>query len=711
MATLPDINSIITKFSNSPFANDIDNKRLFNFFENYILSDNCLYHMELVNNHFYQKLSRDREYLCFDEFKQQLYSKIKFFLTQHIREIRNNIRMRCRINQIDIKYITDFIKKYNIKIKKLDSILNHFKIDEEKIYTPNKYWGNSSIIQMGIHILYNVLLTDNSLNQILQNAINCENNNENVIKHIRIFTNYMKIFSQYGHSYKIYLDMIDELLLQNKPTFYCDNTSNIYSIYNFKLMFNYLNEINKNYYTVLTDKKFNLNEKFDINIKTLNDILVQIIDKQSINQLIVFFETYEQQLQKIIKYYNPDIYKLLTNFVRLETFQNFILYSQQVVKLCKNNECLTIIKIIAEQKFKEISDEEIKFCSNIINQNIKNKNVETNILIYSIFSRPSYEKYMDVFLQMIEQKLIERLVYYNVIQEYEDENIEVMKTYFSVKYLKKFTQILEDFDTSKKFQLVNEKSEYYKYTSNVFSLIVTRDIWNININSGCLKLSNNEDNEYTLPFSYKLRCENNRFIENNVNKHLIFYPHVGSVNITLECHTQDTNITMLPIQMLFFELFYETGIISKDLITTVLRLKFKDYDKKVLNHVINSFVESNIIIDLNHINVFELNLDYDKSRTLNLIEVYNNISNFEVIKEKQMKIELVYSREKILSTVFNHILKTKSYVLKDLVTEASKMIKHFPIKETLVATTIKQMKDRDYLTINDDTKLCEKIDF
>ena len=323
---------------------------------------------------------------------------------------------------------------------------------------------------------------------------------------------------------------------------------------------------------------------------------------------------------------------------------------------------------------------------------------------------------MDVFLQYSEEKLIERLVYYNfgedliIIRSHEDKNMELLNLYFKEKYLKKINIILKDFLFSSKFQLDNCKSKYYEYTKDVFSLIITRDIWNININSGCLKL-NNIDNKDTFPFSIKLMYENIRFIENNVNKHLIFYPHIGSVNITMGGRKQETNINMLPIQMLFFELFYENNILSKDLITTELRPKFKDYNKKVLCDVINSFIESNIIIDLNHINVFELNLDYNQKQDVNLIEIYNNIANVELIKEKQMKIELAYSREKVLSTVFNHILKTKSFFLNDLVINARKMIKHFSINDSLVTKTINQMKEKEYLTIDDETQLCKKIDF
>ena len=415
---------------------------------------------------------------------------------------------------------------------------------------------------------------------------------------------------------------------------------------------------------------------------------------------------------------------MFTNFINIDSFQNFIQYSLLVNKLFKQNkECLKIIKILVTTHFKEITDKEIKFCTNIINENIKNNNVEDSSLIYSIFSQSIYEKYIDVFLQYNEEKLIERLVYYNyaskIKPQNEDQNIELLNIYFKEKYLKKFNIILKDFLISQKFQLDNNKSKYYKYTKDIFSLIVTRDIWNININSGFLKLSysdtgttdNIEDDIDTVPFSHKLRCENNRFIETSVNKHLIFYPHIGSVNITCEGNKQETNITMLPIQMLFFELFYNSEILEKNLIITKLKPKFKSYNKKVLDDVINSFIESNIIIDLKHINVFQLNLDYNQQQDINLIEIYNNIANVEVIKENKMKMELAYSREKILSTVFNHILKTQSFVLNDLVLNAKKIIKHFSINDILVLKTIKQMEEKEYLTIDNDTQLCKKIDF
>jgi len=726
MTTLLDINNIITPFSNSPFINDTDNKLLFNFFENYILSDNFLYHINLVNDYFYQQIKINYNYELFKKFKDELYSKIKFYLTQYVKEIRNNIRMRCRINQIDIKYVLDFIKKYNTKIKNLDSILNHFKTPEEKLFIPNKFLGSSVIIELGIDILYNILLTDNSINQILNNTITCKdndaNNSEEVIKNIRTYTNYIKIFNQYGHKYKIYVDTIDDILLQNIPKLHT-NTSNIYDIYNFKIIYNYLNGINNKYYTILKDKKFYIQEKFINNNKILIKQLIKIISKQSINELSVFFKIYEQQLQKVITIY-PDMYKLFTNFINIDSFQNFIQYSLLVNKLFKQNkECLKIIKILVTTHFKEITDKEIKFCTNIINENIKNNNVEDSSLIYSIFSQSIYEKYIDVFLQYNEEKLIERLVYYNyaskIKPQNEDQNIELLNIYFKEKYLKKFNIILKDFLISQKFQLDNNKSKYYKYTKDIFSLIVTRDIWNININSGFLKLSysdtgttdNIEDDIVTVPFSHKLRCENNRFIENSVNKHLIFYPHIGSVNITCEGNKQETNITMLPIQMLFFELFYNSEILEKNLIITKLKPKFKSYNKKVLDDVINSFIESNIIIDLKHINVFQLNLDYNQQQDINLIEIYNNIANVEVIKENKMKMELAYSREKILSTVFNHILKTQSFVLNDLVLNAKKIIKHFSINDILVLKTIKQMEEKEYLTIDNDTQLCKKIDF
>lgn len=714
MNLLKDKHNIVTKLTNNYFEDSEDTGiKIFNFFENFIISDNILVHSDFLSNYIYYKKTNYPTWSLL--FKETLELKIKNYLSQYIKKIRNNIRISNKTNSIKLETINNIIKSFYYKLTKLDSMLYHFKCKKEFNHNYKKEWGNSNIIELGINILCNTLLVDNSINYILNIAITKEMN-----KDVFLFSKFIKIFSQYNFDYNIYVKIIDKIIFDNKPIFDIKIDLIIQKVYDFKNNVDYLNICSKRYNHILFDKKLNFNYNLDLILNYITDIFIDILKNLTINEILCFINTYSNKIRNII-ILKPKLYEITIDNIEFNSFKDFINFIDSFINIFHSTDNINnfpyenYLVIYCSCHFKELLTDDIKYCCEKINKNIINNKNKFNSVFYKLFNLDIYKKYLDIFIKYFEQNTIERLIYSsNFIEntiKINEEVLSLLVQYINISYLNNLVCIISDYKKSFDFNKIKD----------IFTLIVTKDIWDININSGnitkelilqdtCLNKDNtglNEDNH--LLFSKILINQNKIFNGSNKNKNLIFYPHIGSVNINFKGKKQNTNITMLPIQMLFLEIFNNKFKLPITFVLKLINKKLKMYDDNTIDNVISSFIHSDLVLEEK--NNFVLNLNYNKDKEINLIDIFHDISNFEVVKEEKILNEIIHSREKILSTVFNHIIKKNKRINKiDLIEEAVKIIKQFAILPELVDNTLDIMKKKEYI-YTDDSYYCKKIDF
>ena len=87
-----------------------------------------------------------------------------------------------------------------------------------------------------------------------------------------------------------------------------------------------------------------------------------------------------------------------------------------------------------------------------------------------------------------------------------------------------------------------------------------------------------------------------------------------------------------------------------------------------------------------------------------LIEIFLNTSEYPNIWEKQKEIELAHSRNEIINTVINHILKTCSKSKSELYCIVKKKITLFKLDENLFDKSLKYLIEMDYVILNENNE-------
>ena len=143
--------------------------------------------------------------------------------------------------------------------------------------------------------------------------------------------------------------------------------------------------------------------------------------------------------------------------------------------------------------------------------------------------------------------------------------------------------------------------------------------------------------------------------QNNNLKYLILYPHLGNVSVTFNSNKQNTNISMLPAHMFFLELFSNMRIRNINDSIRILNENLNNYSLGFIDTIIESFIISNIINKVG--DKYIINMEYEGVKNINLVNIFNQISSNDGIMIQKVYTEIAHTRENILSSVINHLMK------------------------------------------------------
>lgn len=701
VSKLYDRNNIILNINNNLINRNNCEDNIFKFFENYILTDNIILNYGLINYYFYKNSLTTT---IIDNIQEN----IKNNLIQYVKSQRKFYRNKLKTCIINIENVNEFIEKYYKKIKYINTTLHNFNfsIDNiEKKGTNLKKWGNSPIINTAIEVLCNNLLCDNTILKILEHSII---NDINIYK----FISFLKIFYHYNDNsepnqlldYVSYKNKIDNILKNIFKNNLCENEkffnmfdSTLNKIYIFKETIKYLKYINKNYYYVVFDKNFNMDytfsECFNLIINSLEDICKTL----SFNNLVTFLNTYIKEI-KYIKFIskNKDIERiLLDTSISKKSLMDFINYTSIIYEIFNYNSYPldNFINYYNTNIFKSFALSDIKSLMKVINKNILNNEISKNEFIYKFLGE---RKNLDEILKYLEINLIKRIIYFNSAYNTELRNFNMLTTYIKDSFNMQI--ILNDYAKSKTFIA----DEFYQ-PNKLQVYITTPEIWSINIDSGYLNLKNLciKDNIFT---EYIFSVDSG-YKAHNINKYLLFHSHIGKVDINFNSDYKKINIIMLPIQMIFFEMFENINSKDIDYCHKILESYLENYldkDNDIIDNVTNSFIRTNLILIKD--NFYVLNTKYNENDFINLIEVYNDIANTEVIIDKRIKEELAHSNDIIISTNINHYLKHNSNVVKnDIFNYCKENLPKINITLEIIDKVINNMIEKDYIKNQDNT--------
>jgi hypothetical protein len=429
-----------------------------------------------------------------------------------------------------------------------------------------------------------------------------------------------------------------------------------------------------NYYYITKNNPFNkLKEYITENIK-------KIFQTNDITFIKHFLITYFKEFVSLAEHIN--IESILSSFSPINTF-NYTLYCSSLYEIsliCNNDKFIKFTcKYIENNTNKYINTfEDIMCLADLINTDIINK--KQHKIYYTI---GNIIKNKDEFISAISQKLMERIIYTDIDIKIEEIHVFLLSV-FGNSALLKYKTILYDYRESIKFW--NDTCKF---------IITSLDAWKINHSTGYTnKIINTE--EFTSILCNKMFVFNNQ-INTNIEKRLIFYPHIGSVDIEIF----NRSITVLPAHMFCLELFisFDT-ILPYDLVFKKVKQNMTNYSDIFIKSIIDSLIGTILIKKPDDTLRITTNLKNDTS-IINMIEIFYNINNTKQIIFEEIKEELCHERETIIMANINHFIKIiDEIIIDDLYDLVKKNIKQFNVDIKLFSQTLYKMKKYDYIEIN-----------
>ena len=665
MALINDIRRII-----KPINNIDNNLNMDNILENLIVHNNITYNSFIFNHIVYSNKN--------DEMKENITNIIKRHLNSNIKNQRIHFRNQNKKNKLSIIDFNMYFDNIYKLISKLNGMFQHIIPNDINI---DKKWGNSILWYYAINVINNILINDS----IFKSSIN---NNGSKNPDIYRLNYYINIFSKYINStdfYSKFVENIDISLIEYidaKNTLYknsimLSNNSvdiNIININIFKTLHKYYMDCYSNYYYITKNNPFNkLKEYITENIK-------KIFQTNDITFIKHFLITYLKEFVSLTEHIN--IENILSSFFPINTL-NYILYccSLYEIAIISNNDKFNklLFKYIENNTNKYINTfEDIMCLADLINTDIINK--KQHKIYYTI---GNIIKNKDEFISAISQKLMERIIYTDIDIKIEELHVFLLSI-FGNSILLKYKTILYDYRESIKFW--NDTCKF---------IITSLDAWKINHSTGYTnKIINTE--EFTSILCNKMFVFNNQ-INTNIEKRLIFYPHIGSVDIEIYNHS----ITVLPAHMFCLELFisFDT-ILPYDLVFKKVKQNMTNYSDIFIKSIIDSLIGTILIKKPDDTLRITTNLKNDTS-IINMIDIFHHMNNTKQIIFEEIKEELCHERETIIMANINHFIKIiDEIIIDDLYDLVKKNIKQFNVDIKLFSQTLYKMKKYDYIEIN-----------
>jgi hypothetical protein len=229
--------------------------------------------------------------------------------------------------------------------------------------------------------------------------------------------------------------------------------------------------------------------------------------------------------------------------------------------------------------------------------------------------------------------------------------------------------------------VMNDIKETIKFESTEL-IVSTPHVWKINYAMGDVE---NLSNRF---YSNIITEASKKYTEKYMNRKLIYYPHMGMIDTTIN----GANVIMLPFHMFILEHFIMPGVkLTKDDIMN--KLKNMNYPDTVKHKIIDSLVIGEVLI---------LSGDYyyagEKISDVNLIEIFYNINTYELPTMQNMIVaDLAHERMDIVKSNINHFVKVKEYNEDDLYKLVSNNITIFKMTKELFIRALTNMEKNEYI--------------
>jgi hypothetical protein len=281
---------------------------------------------------------------------------------------------------------------------------------------------------------------------------------------------------------------------------------------------------------------------------------------------------------------------------------------------------------------------------------------------------------VDEFIALLAQKLIERFIYLEVSPPYSFETIETKYYDELVKVFKNNSKLLY------RYNVVWNDIKNNKYDV----IITTPHVWKTNYNMG------NNINFGSGSYSDKLKTIDMKYKNDNINKHLIYYPHMGMIDATIN----NGNVIMLPLHMFVLEQFTKPDTRFKK---EEINLSFLNYSDDIKNKIIDSLVIGNILLMSGEYYYANSNID-----DVNVIDIFYNINNRKQNTVREIMIDIAHERVDIVKANINSFLKQSSFTENELYIKVKNNIKIFNTSYELFTRAYTSMLDNEYIKMDGD---------
>lgn len=698
MSKLLDINNVIMPIDNRLKEELITN--IDNILENLIMDNNMIFNTYIFNHIIYNNNDINFE-------NKALNSCIKY-LNDYLKKQKQFFRVNNKKNKFNLSNVNDFINTFYKLVIRINSMMIHLKVNNlpnSTTVSNSPLWGSSPIINCSFQNLCLILLNDNIIESAL---IKCILEHEMIERNdvMYRFIQYINILNNYDKSIRPkILSLIDTIMVKTIPLCDFDIDNKLLQIYKFKSSYyHYNNNINK-YYYMKENKLGNTNDLFPKLILVISNNLDNIINMNDTIYLENFITIYRKILIEIYK--NIDIYNLLV-CKKIESFTSLISYYNKLYSLMifKEDRSEYIIANSIEQKLTYYNSIEN---INILVEKINRCIVEEKDYPQFLYLAGSKMKNKDHFIKSLCHKFMYRIIYCNNLDmesfALELKNYDMIQMYFNVKDYYHYTVIFDDYKSSISFNIHNTISQVSTNNIHMKMVIATLNIWRIN--HGDSHISDIKKNGIFTNILCDTFNSYNKTLKER-NQQIILYPHLGMIDCNIQLSTCSSNIVMTPLHMICLELFDNTTTFMHPYIFIFRHIKnnMKEINDRIIEQIIKSLVIGKVLLLVdNHINITKniMHLNNNMPEYINLIEIFHNITDYEVTTKIKILNELAHDRSDIIMCNINsNIKKNNNRIHIDLCyTKCKEDIKIFEMNKILYNKAIDRMVIKDLIAVND----------
>jgi hypothetical protein len=608
-----------------------------NYLENYFESEINIFHPDLLHQILWSKKISSNNFLtiyyqCFDA---------------HIIQKKQNIRELIKKDKFNLNSLNKIISQLEIKIRRLNLML---------------------LINNEITLYISKILFD----PILINYLDSELANTD-IKEIELLCS---IFKDTTSEYMWLLKLIGSSLKNNLVEFNYNIPKKYCLLYEIKNLTNYIVKINNLYSFIKYQKQYILNPLYEL----FENIFINIINLCNTTDL----HNLISNLYPFVLSTNNNVINNIKGKINLHLSNNISTLDENILEfidlivICNKYNIIDsyILLIFENEKFINIILEMIHYNIDDI-ENIKN-------IIKLLIKIPD----KDILFDKYHKNLIERLLSEQTNLENEKIIIHELKLLFGEKLINKIDKVYNDYIGS------NVNLTYYVNTQInsqiVQNITISYANWDIDFNEGYVQLDNLTDKptltKQLTDYQYFYIC----IYENK--RQMNWLLQYGEVNVTYN----NSNIVLLPIQLLVLELFNENSVLSLN--TILFQPFFSKYSNKFKNDIIKSLIIGNILMKDNN----NIKLSDSDNIASNFIDIYLNCNQIQS-PFIDTEPEIAHSREDIVKSLINHYLKINPKNRNELYTLIQKDIIQFKLTEEIFNKSIDIMLKFDYIIIENET--------